>query len=246
MENWVGSPLIVVAGLAAASALTSIGIWVGKVNSDRSAFIEFMQEIRNDIKEIRASINAIYELRLRKVEIGLDDPHARADTPCEIGSAAHASLTSITINKCFARDRATYRFTRSLASSLTGVSMVTMASASSPLKRCQEAISTPLSSPHSSKLFVAGIAPNWAGQSSRLNPGASTAICEKRSPPRLGMHRFLTRRPASLNASASVRTRTTSGSSPTGAPSRERVCCPTSEAQCSAMRTVFRQFSGSS
>ena len=61
MENWVGSPLIVVAGLAAASALTSIGIWVGKVNSDRNAFIEFMQEIRNDIKEIRASIDAIAE-----------------------------------------------------------------------------------------------------------------------------------------------------------------------------------------
>ena len=60
------------------------------------------------------------------------------------------------------------------ASSLTGVSMVTMASASKPLEQCQEAISTPLSSPHSSKLFVAGIAPIWAGQSSLLNPGAST------------------------------------------------------------------------
>ena len=54
-----------------------------------------------------------------------------------------------------------YRFTRSLTPSLTGgSSMVTMASASRPLKRCQEAISTLLSSPHSSKLFVAGIAPN--------------------------------------------------------------------------------------
>jgi len=61
MENWVGSPLIVVAGLAAASALTCIVIWVGRVNSDRNAFIEFMQEIRNDIKEIRTSINAIAE-----------------------------------------------------------------------------------------------------------------------------------------------------------------------------------------
>ncbi len=86
----------------------------------------------------------------------------------------HASSTSITVNKCLARDRATYRFTRSLAPSVTGVSMVAMASVSRPLNRCQEAISKPLSSPHSSKLFVAGIAPNKVGQSSLLNPGAST------------------------------------------------------------------------
>ena len=73
---------------------------------------------------------------------------------------AHGASTSITVNKCFARDRATYRFTCSLASPLTGVSMVTMASASNPLNRCHEATSTPFPSPHSSKLRVAGIAPN--------------------------------------------------------------------------------------
>lgn len=73
MENWVGSPLIVVAGLAAASALTSIGIWVGKVNSDQNAFIEFMQEIRTDIKEIRASIHAIF-IRLPSSPVTGDSP----------------------------------------------------------------------------------------------------------------------------------------------------------------------------
>ena len=73
---------------------------------------------------------------------------------------ARTSTTSITVNKCFTSERATYRFTRSLSTSPTGVSMVTMASASEPLKRCQETISPLLSSPHSSKLLVAGIVPN--------------------------------------------------------------------------------------
>ena len=72
MENWVGSSLIVIASLAAASALISIGTWVGKVNSDRNAFIEFMQETRNDIKEIRASINHIFIML---------DPQAKSSIP---------------------------------------------------------------------------------------------------------------------------------------------------------------------
>jgi len=42
------------------------------------------------------------------------------------------------------------------------------------LKRFQQAIGTPLSSPLSSELFIVGIAPNWADQSSMLNPGAGT------------------------------------------------------------------------
>ena len=73
---------------------------------------------------------------------------------------AHPPSTSITASKCFARDRATYQFNRSLPSSLPGISIITMASASNPLNRCHEATSTPFPSPHSSKLRVAGIAPN--------------------------------------------------------------------------------------
>lgn len=32
--------------------LVSVGIWIGSVNSDRKSFKEFMQEVREDIKEI--------------------------------------------------------------------------------------------------------------------------------------------------------------------------------------------------
>ena len=92
-----------------------------------------------------------------------------------------------------------------------------------PLTGATERSAYPCPRPHSSKLFVAGLAPNWAGQSSLLNPGASTAVCENPSPPRLRTYRFQIRRPASLNASSSVCICTTAGSSPTGAPSRDRV-----------------------
>ena len=59
------------------------------------------------------------------------------------------------------------------------------------------------------------------------------------------MHRCLTRRPASLNASSIVRACKISGSSPIGAPSIDLGSWPSSEAQCAAIRTVFLQFSGS-
>lgn len=36
----------------AVSALVGVGIWVGRVNSDRDAFKRFMEEVREDIKKI--------------------------------------------------------------------------------------------------------------------------------------------------------------------------------------------------
>lgn len=58
MEKWLDSPLIVVAGIAVISALVTIGIWVGRVNSDRDNFKHFMQEVRDDIKKILARLPA--------------------------------------------------------------------------------------------------------------------------------------------------------------------------------------------
>ena len=45
------------------TVLTTIfftGVWVGKVNSDRTSFKEFMSEIREDIKAIREDIKNIF------------------------------------------------------------------------------------------------------------------------------------------------------------------------------------------
>lgn len=58
MENWPDTPLILVAFLAVASVLVSIGVWVGSVNADRKSFKEFMNEVRNDIKKILARLPA--------------------------------------------------------------------------------------------------------------------------------------------------------------------------------------------
>lgn len=43
------------------AALIGIGIWVGRVNSDRESFKGFVKEIRTDISEIRTNINRIFE-----------------------------------------------------------------------------------------------------------------------------------------------------------------------------------------
>ena len=58
MENWLDTPLILVAFLAVGSVLVSIGVWVGNVNADRKSFKEFMDEVRNDIKKILARLPA--------------------------------------------------------------------------------------------------------------------------------------------------------------------------------------------
>ena len=52
MDNWLSTPLIVIATIAAISTVLGIGMWIGSVNSDRSRFGEFMKEVRDDIKEI--------------------------------------------------------------------------------------------------------------------------------------------------------------------------------------------------
>lgn len=52
MDAWIKSPVIIPAVIAVVSLLVTIGIWIGRVNSDRENFKEFMKEIRDDIGEI--------------------------------------------------------------------------------------------------------------------------------------------------------------------------------------------------
>ena len=50
--QWLNTPLILTVFLIVLGVFTSIGIWIGKVNSDRASFKDFMKEIRKDIKTI--------------------------------------------------------------------------------------------------------------------------------------------------------------------------------------------------
>ena len=50
--QWLNTPLILTVILIVLGVFTSIGIWIGKVNSDRASFKDFMKEIRKDIKII--------------------------------------------------------------------------------------------------------------------------------------------------------------------------------------------------
>lgn len=52
LRNWFSTPVIVTAVVVVASAFIGVGVWIGRVNSDRASFKEFMQEIRSDIKRI--------------------------------------------------------------------------------------------------------------------------------------------------------------------------------------------------
>ena len=46
------NPLWITAGIAVAASLVWFGKWIGSVNTDRTSFKEFMEEIRADIKAI--------------------------------------------------------------------------------------------------------------------------------------------------------------------------------------------------
>lgn len=80
MPEWFNTPLIIIATMAVGTGLVKLGQWMNSVNSDRSAFKEFMQEIRSDIKEIRASITEIYA-RLPASPITGGSPFKLTDLP---------------------------------------------------------------------------------------------------------------------------------------------------------------------
>ena len=52
MENWLATPVIILAIIAAGGIVFKVGSWKGGVDSDRSSFKDFIQEIRDDIKAI--------------------------------------------------------------------------------------------------------------------------------------------------------------------------------------------------
>ena len=52
MQEWLDSPLIVVAIIAVLSVLGTIFTWVGRVNSDRENFKDFMKDVRGKLDRI--------------------------------------------------------------------------------------------------------------------------------------------------------------------------------------------------
>ena len=73
MKDFVISPLVVTALLAAIGIIFAIGTWVGSVNSDRKSFREFMKEIQNEISKIHDSIESIL-VRLPPTTIARSSP----------------------------------------------------------------------------------------------------------------------------------------------------------------------------
>lgn len=60
MDEWIKSPVIIPAVIAFVTLLVTGGIWIGRVNSDRENFKEFMKEVRDDIGKIRDDIGEIF------------------------------------------------------------------------------------------------------------------------------------------------------------------------------------------
>ena len=60
------------------AALIGIGVWIGRVNTDRESFKGFVQEIKSDIKDIRININRIFE-RLPATELVQNEKPGHAD-----------------------------------------------------------------------------------------------------------------------------------------------------------------------
>ena len=58
LDDWI-VPAAVIAAIAVGVALVRIGAWIGRVDSDRESFKEFMDAVRGDFKEVRADIKNI-------------------------------------------------------------------------------------------------------------------------------------------------------------------------------------------
>ena len=60
METWLINPIfwltLISALVASISGVLAIGIWVGRVNSDRAIIKEFIKEVRKEFKEIKEVI----------------------------------------------------------------------------------------------------------------------------------------------------------------------------------------------
>ena len=84
MPDWLNTPVIVVAILAASTVLVKIGIWVGGVNRDRKSFVSFVEEIKTDIKEIKNNLTRILIQLARRPAFVPDSPLRLTDFGEEI------------------------------------------------------------------------------------------------------------------------------------------------------------------
>ena len=78
----LANPLTYLVGLAILSGLAAIFIWVGKVDSDRASFNEFMKEVKDELKSIREHVAQIFQR--------LPEPAATAASPLELTDFGHA------------------------------------------------------------------------------------------------------------------------------------------------------------
>lgn len=83
MSEWLNNPVVVLATIAVAGALLTAGQWIGRVNADIESFKGFVDEIRRDIKEIRASVNGLFK-RLPPAPITSNSPLALTELGDEI------------------------------------------------------------------------------------------------------------------------------------------------------------------
>ena len=58
LADWT-VPAAIIATIGVIAVLVRIGMWIGRVNSDRDSFKEFMEAVRDDFKEVRADIKNI-------------------------------------------------------------------------------------------------------------------------------------------------------------------------------------------
>jgi gas vesicle protein len=63
----------VIGALAVLGAAFKIGSWYAHVNADRSVFREFMQEIRDDMRELRSDVKSIL-MRLPATPVSTESP----------------------------------------------------------------------------------------------------------------------------------------------------------------------------
>ena len=91
MAEWFNNPVF---ALGFVGALVTIGIWVGRVNSNRAQFKAFMREIGDELKEIRASIQGIF--------IRLGGP-VTGDSPLRLTDMGDAISESLAIKEFVSR-----------------------------------------------------------------------------------------------------------------------------------------------
>ena len=74
LGEWFKTPLIVSVGLGVAASLIGIGVWVGRVNSDRTNFKTFMKDVGEKLEAIQTDIKQIFKILPPSETIRSDSP----------------------------------------------------------------------------------------------------------------------------------------------------------------------------